>query len=49
MLLLRIWPLRISVAREIVWLSAHADGPSMTVRRKGSSASLISQVAAFHR
>ena len=28
---------------------AHAAGPSMTVRRNGMSASLISQVAEFHR
>ena len=49
MLGLTITPSRISMAREMVRSSSHAAGPSMTVRRNGSSASLISHVAEFHR
>jgi hypothetical protein len=46
---LRITPSRISIARRIVWSRSQAPGPFITVRRCGISASLISQVAEFHR
>ena len=46
---LRITPSRISIARPMVWSRSQAPGPSITVRRCGISASLISQVAEFHR
>ena len=46
---LRITPSRISIARRMVWSRSQAPGPSITVRRCGISASLISQVAEFHR
>jgi hypothetical protein len=46
---LRITPSRISIARRMVWSRFQAPGPSITVRRCGISASLISQVAEFHR
>jgi len=46
---LRITPSRISIARLMVWSRSQAPGPSITVRRWGISASLISQVAEFHR
>ena len=46
---LRITPSRISIARRMVWSRSQASGPSITVRRCGISASLISQVAEFHR
>ena len=42
-------PFWISIAREMVTLFAQAPGPSITVRRNGRMASLISQVAEFHR
>ena len=37
------------MALRTVTSSSHAVGPLMTVRRYGSSASLISQVAEFQR
>ncbi len=37
------------MARAIVGVASHAAGPASTVSRCGSSASLISQVAEFHR
>ena len=40
---------RTAVARAIVGVSSQAAGPARTVSRWGSSASLISQVAEFHR
>ena len=46
---LRITPSRIWIARPMVWSRSQAPGPSITVRRCGISASLISQVAEFHR
>ena len=46
---LRITPSRISIARLMVWSRSQAAGPFITVRRCGISASLISQVAEFHR
>jgi hypothetical protein len=45
----RITPSRISIARRMVWSRSQAPGPSITVRRCGISAWLISQVAEFHR
>ena len=42
-------PSRISMARRMVGSASQAARPAMTVRRNGSSASLISQVAEFHR
>ena len=42
-------PSRISIARWIVGSASHAGGPSITVRRYGISASLMPQVALFHR
>ena len=46
---LRMTPSRISMARWIVSFASHAGGPVSTGRRCGSRASLISQVAEFHR
>ena len=37
------------MARAIVGSASHAPGPPSTVGRNGSRASLISQVAEFHR
>ena len=45
----RITPSRISIARRIVSSCPRPSGPPITVRRYGMSASLISQVAEFHR
>ena len=42
-------PSRISMARRMVSLASHPDGPSSTGRRNGISASLTSQVEEFHR
>jgi hypothetical protein len=42
-------PPRISMARRMVSFASHASGPPKTVGRKGSSSSLTSQVAEFHR
>ena len=42
-------PSWISIARLIVSSGAQASGPAITVPRNGSSASLISQLAEFHR
>ena len=44
-----IMPSRISMARRIVSSSSHASGPPRIVGRYGINASLISQVAEFHR
>jgi hypothetical protein len=46
---LPITPSRISIARRMVWSRSQAPGPPITVLRCGISASLISQVAEFHR
>ncbi len=46
---LRTTPSRISIANAMLGSSSHACGPAMTGRRNGMSASLIPQVAEFHR
>lgn len=45
----RTTPSRISIARLMVSFPVHAVGPVITVSKKGSRASLISQLEDFQR